>query len=161
MIYYDVGSIMSISESMRARFFYSPIFFFLASTIHPRALIEARTAGMEYREKNLVDPSVVGRFLHASVGIVWSICGGSVLTWRDWSVGRRCKKRERGKRDATHGRADRQMDGQADRKWNVLSDELNDVFKFGCYHPSGRPVDKRDEREPSSLWHHREDPACK
>lgn len=146
-IYGPWRSIMPILGS-----FCLPDFFFptLASTIHPRALIEARTAGAEYREgwgreKNLVDSPVVGRrSLHAlhdryAVAVSWRGAIGR-------SVG--------GAKSGNEGKEMRHMDGRTDgqtgtdRKWNVLGGELNDVFEFGRQHPSDY-LNERDEREPS------------
>lgn len=96
-------------------------------------------------KKNLVDSSVVGRSLHAlhdryAVAVSWRGAIGR-------SVGG-AKSENEGKemRDTW---TDGQMGRQADRKWNVLGGELNDVFEFGRYQPSDYPANERDEREPS------------
>lgn len=113
--------------SLRAWFFCWSIFF-LASTIHPRVLIEEQTADIKGEKKS--------SSIHRATSI-WSIYS-SVLTWRDWSVGQSAVQKAR-TREKRCEWSDRQMDRQADRKWNVHGGELNDVFEFGRYHPAVRP----------------------
>jgi len=119
---------------LRGRSF-RPSIFFLASTIHPWALIEARAMDIGYREKkNLVERSL--HTLHDRYA--------AAVSWRG-AIGRSAVQKAR-TREKRCEWTDRQMDRQADRKWNVLGGELNDVFEFGRYHPFGHPADERDER---------------
>lgn len=86
-----------------------PIFFFpLASTIHPRALIEARTAGAGYREKKIssIRPSSGDLCTRCMIDTRWRCPDVARLVGR--SAVQKARMRE--KRCATHGRTDRWAD---------------------------------------------------
>lgn len=88
--------------------------FFLASTIHPRALIEAWTVATEYREKSRRFVSLPDTI---STRVAWSIRDGSILTWRDWSVCRRRKKRKEPRvRGGKSGAEERRNKQRTDRQ---------------------------------------------
>lgn len=136
-LYHDVAS----CPSLRARSFCPSVPFFPPK--YHSSTSSNWSADHGYRISRKKKISSIRRAI--SVRVVWSIRGSGILTWRDWSVGESAVQKAR-TREKRCEWTDRQMDRQADRKWNVLGGELNDVFEFGRYHPSGHPADERDER---------------